>query len=187
MNGTVWTFANGLSALRLLLAYPIALLLGRTDDAGRVWLFALIALAALTDFFDGLAARRSGTVTDVGKILDPLADKIVVGTMAMLLTLRGLIPAWFVAVVVGRDICILAGAWYLQGTRGVVTQSNILGKWTVTVTAAYLIAAVAGGTQHWTSALLLPASCALLALSCISYVRRFLAAAQNAGPAAHQK
>jgi len=178
MNGTVWTFANGLSALRLLLAYPIALLLGRSDSAGRAWLFALIALAALTDFLDGLAARRFGKVTDVGKILDPLADKIVVGTMAVLLTLRGLIPAWFVAAVVGRDLCILAGAWYLHRTRKIVTQSNVLGKWTVTVTAAYLVAAVAEGTEHWSSALLLPASCALLALSFISYIRRFLTAAK---------
>jgi len=187
MNGTLWTFANGLSALRLMLAYPIGVLLGRSDDAGRTWLFALIALAALTDFLDGVAARRLGNVTDVGKILDPLADKIVVGTMAVLLTLHGLIPAWFVGVVVGRDLCILAGAWYLHGTRGFVTQSNILGKWTVTVTAAYLVAAVATGPQHWTSTILLPASCTLLALSFTSYVRRFLAAAQNAGPAAQPK
>jgi CDP-diacylglycerol--glycerol-3-phosphate 3-phosphatidyltransferase len=178
MNGSVWTLANGLSVLRLLLAYPIAMLLGRSDDAGRAWLFTLIAIAALTDFFDGLAARRLGTVSDFGKILDPVADKIVVGTMAVLLTLRGMIPAWFVAAVIGRDVCILAGAWYLRGARGVVTQSNVLGKWTVAVTAAFLVAAVAAGAHHWTYAFLLPACCALLSLSFISYVRRFLAAAK---------
>jgi CDP-diacylglycerol--glycerol-3-phosphate 3-phosphatidyltransferase len=71
--------------------------------------------------------------------LDPLADKIGVGVVSVVLVVRGLVPVWFVAFLVARDLLILSGGILLRVRQGVVLPSNTTGKWTVGVIAAALI------------------------------------------------
>ena len=73
MRENPWTVSNGLSALRIVLVVPISLLLLHGGD-DRFLILSLILLAVLTDYFDGVFARRSGRVTELGKIIDPVAD-----------------------------------------------------------------------------------------------------------------
>ncbi len=108
----------------------------------RLWGLALLGIAALTDKLDGVIARRYNQITEWGKILDPLADKIGIAVVAIVLVQLGQIPLWFLLAIVARDVLILAGGMYLKRRRGIVEQSNLLGKWTIGVLAATMALAM---------------------------------------------
>jgi CDP-diacylglycerol--glycerol-3-phosphate 3-phosphatidyltransferase len=104
-----WNVANALTALRLLLVpvFGWLLLVDGGDDARYRALAALaFAVAAVTDRIDGELARRRGLVTDVGKIADPIADKALIGTALVGLSLLGELPWWITVVVLVREIGI---------------------------------------------------------------------------------
>ena len=97
---------NALSLLRLFMVpVVVALLLAGSDGMAA----ALFVLAAVTDFLDGRLARRTGP-TRIGQILDPVADRLMLSSVAMVLALRGLLPVWAVAILVGRDLLALVGS-----------------------------------------------------------------------------
>jgi CDP-diacylglycerol--glycerol-3-phosphate 3-phosphatidyltransferase len=142
MTGRTWTLSNGLSILRILLVVPVSILLSSGSAGDRVTAALLIALAALTDYLDGLIARKRNQVTGFGKIIDPVADKVGIGAVTVILAARGELPAWFAAAVVGRDLAILASAAFLSGRGAGVPQSNRAGKWAAGVMALTVFAAV---------------------------------------------
>lgn len=136
------TVSNLLSLIRALLTLPFTLVMLSDMRDARWWGIGLLALAALTDKLDGDIARKFGQVTEWGKILDPLADKIGMAVLALVLVHLGLIPLWLMAVVLARDLLILIGGLYLKARRGYVEPSNTLGKWTVGVLAVTMALAL---------------------------------------------
>jgi cardiolipin synthase len=98
---------NVLCVIRMLLVYPVAhgILLGHYPEV-----LALFALAAFTDALDGFLAKRFGWTSDLGKHLDPLADKLLLVTVFVCLSLAKLAPWWLTATVLLRDLVIVAGA-----------------------------------------------------------------------------
>lgn len=126
----VWTVANIVTVLRLLLIpFFFSVLLSDRSD----WLaFALFAAAASTDFIDGMIARRTGTVTAIGKVIDPLVDRLLIASGVLGLYLIGRLPLWLVLVLVARDVYLLWGAYRLErfGERMPVTY---IGKVTTAV------------------------------------------------------
>ncbi len=70
----------------------------------------LFGVAAITDFFDGAAARRFGSATPAGAYLDPIADKLLLSGVYLAMAIAAILPWWFVALIFGRDLLILAGA-----------------------------------------------------------------------------
>ena len=137
-----FTISNLLSISRAVLAIPFALVMLSNSPNTTLWGIVILALAALTDKFDGVLARKLNEVTEWGKILDPVCDKIGMGVVAIVLVKLNLIPLWFVVAMVGRDLLILAGGIYVKKTKGVVLQSNQLGKWTIGVLALAMFAAL---------------------------------------------
>ena len=106
LSDRIFTVPNALSLLRLFMVpVVVALLLGGVDGLAA----ALFILAALTDFLDGRIARRAGP-TRLGRILDPVADRLMLSSVAVVLAIRGLLPAWAVAILVGRDLLALVGS-----------------------------------------------------------------------------
>src|SRR5918998_3805692 len=106
LGDRVFTVPNALSLARLFMVPGVvALLLARADGLAA----ALFVLAAVTDFLDGRLARRVGP-TRLGQILDPVADRLMLSSVAVVLAVRGLLPAWAVAILVGRDLLALAGS-----------------------------------------------------------------------------
>ena len=102
----VFTVPNTLSLARLFMVPGVvSLLLARADGLAA----AVFVLAAVTDFLDGRLARRAGP-TRLGQILDPLADRLMLSSVAVVLAVRGLLPAWVVAILVGRDLLALVGS-----------------------------------------------------------------------------
>jgi cardiolipin synthase len=98
---------NALCVLRMLLVAPVAWLLTRGEYQSTLVLFGF---AAATDGLDGFLAKRCGWTSELGKILDPLADKILLVGVFITLAALGLIPLWLALAAVGRDVVITAGA-----------------------------------------------------------------------------
>jgi len=141
----IWTISNLLSLSRIVLLAPFALLLSSDSPDRYVGLGLVIGIGILTDFLDGFLARKLHQVTDLGKILDPLADKISVGGAAILFVVAGMLPLWYVLVVILRDLVILAGAVYIKTKKNVVTQSNWPGKIAVSLVAIVLLFSIIPG------------------------------------------
>jgi cardiolipin synthase (CMP-forming) len=107
----IFTVPNALSLARLFMVpIVVALLLVRADGLAA----AVFVLASVTDFLDGKLARRSGP-TRLGQILDPVADRLMLSSVAVVLAVRGLLPAWAVAILVGRDLLALLGGIVVGG------------------------------------------------------------------------
>ncbi|MBN1777358.1 MAG: CDP-diacylglycerol--glycerol-3-phosphate 3-phosphatidyltransferase [Clostridiales bacterium] len=118
---------NKLTILRVATIPVIVVLLSVDSPACRVAGTALFVLACLTDWLDGFIARRQGIVTDFGKFLDPVADKLLV--LCTMITLAGLgqLPAWVCVVVLFRELTV-DGLRLIAAQKGVVIAAGKLGK-----------------------------------------------------------
>jgi cardiolipin synthase len=180
MNRQLWTVSNSLSILRIILVIPLALTISSGTADNRLYAVGLTILIVLTDFLDGFFARKFGQITEFGKILDPLADKIAVAVVCVILALEGVLPFWFVLAAVTRDILILLGGLYLSKQKGIVLQSNMIGKWTVGVLSMYIFFLVLHLQQFsWLNDVLLVLSLLMLIVSFAVYVRRFIRTVNN--------
>jgi cardiolipin synthase len=136
------TAANQLTILRMLLipAFVILLLYGY-----RGWALVTFFLAGITDLLDGLAARWSGQKTTLGAWLDPMADKLLLVTMFVMLTLPGIssanrLPLWFTVLVISRDVAIVLTVAVVNLAVGPRTfRPSIYGK---IATATYILTGV---------------------------------------------
>ncbi|MEO0073637.1 MAG: CDP-alcohol phosphatidyltransferase family protein [candidate division WOR-3 bacterium] len=119
------TLPNLLSASRLLLLPPVLLLLIRGHSVAAL---SLMCLCWITDALDGYVARHTNRVTELGKALDHIVDKIWVGSvLGVLVSLRNL-PIGLVIAVITRDLLIIAGSTVLLKRRGTLPSSDVVGK-----------------------------------------------------------
>jgi len=88
---------------------------------------AVFLIAALSDILDGYLARKTGTVTDIGKFLDPLADKVMVATSLILLINLDRLAAWIALIIILREM-VITGLRGMASTRGTVIAASSLGK-----------------------------------------------------------
>lgn len=126
----IYTKSNLLSLFRLLLAIPLWMLL---DDfeSNRFYVFGICIFAAFTDLLDGYLARKFDEVTEFGKIIDPLADKVAMAAIVIKLYLIGEIDPFYFFLIIGRDSLIFLGGIFVSRKLGKVLPSNKLGKITV--------------------------------------------------------
>lgn len=125
---------------RLILVIPITYLI--LEDGPLVWLFGLLAVVVMTDWFDGRVARWSKSVSDWGKVLDPLADKVAAAAIVLALVVRGTLPLWFLGVMAARDSAIVLGGAVLARRTGHVLMSVWMGKVAVTALSITVLAAL---------------------------------------------
>jgi len=102
------TVPNVICLLRMALAVPIVWLLARGHYGATLILFAI---AGVSDILDGYLAKTFNWATELGKVLDPVADKLLLVSVFITLTWLGLVPLWLAAVAVARDVIIGIGAW----------------------------------------------------------------------------
>jgi CDP-diacylglycerol--glycerol-3-phosphate 3-phosphatidyltransferase len=185
MNRSVWTISNFLSVVRILFVVPISLLLWSGGDDGRSWAAALILIGATTDLLDGWLARKLDQVSEFGKIIDPLADKVAIGAICFILAIREMIPLWFFLVVIVRDLLIFVGGIYVRRSKGMILQSNYPGKWAAAVIAWYILITVAVPSSDlvMVKELLQIASLLMLAISFTLYLNRFISVTHRGTPA----
>jgi len=128
----IFTISNGISFLRFLLVIPLWFLLDNYGSQSvRYITFALCLFVAATDMLDGYIARKLNQVTEVGKIIDPLADKAAMAVVVVKLFLINEISAFFFFTIILRDITIFIGGLFVAKILGRVLPSNKLGKITV--------------------------------------------------------
>ncbi|MBW1989427.1 MAG: CDP-diacylglycerol--glycerol-3-phosphate 3-phosphatidyltransferase [Deltaproteobacteria bacterium] len=129
---------NNLTLYRMY-AVPAVVLLLIWPNRVFLWIAAaLFALAAITDGLDGYYARRWGLVSNLGKFLDPLADKLMVASALIMLTANGWVPGWVTTLIVGREIAV-TGLRGIGAEKGVVIAAEKLGKWKMGFQIAALI------------------------------------------------
>lgn len=166
-----WTLSNAVSLLRVVLILPAVWLIALGKD--YVWeAFGVVAVMIVSDWIDGWLARRWGEISQWGKILDPLADKVAVGAITIAMVVFKGLPVWLVVVVLLRDVVIFLGGMYLVKRRDVLLSSNFWGKVTTLVLSGLLLAYL------WDAEVLKPAliglSVVFLVVSLISYSRQFV-------------
>ena len=117
---------NALTVLRLAVVPVLAVVLlqdGGQDVSGRWWAAVLFVLAILTDWSDGAIARRTGTVTEFGKLADPIADKALTGMALIGLSILDLLPWWVTVVILARELGVtLLRVWVIR--HGVIPASR---------------------------------------------------------------
>jgi len=104
----------------------------------------LFSAAAITDYLDGYLARKRGLVTNFGRVMDPVADKLLVSTTFIMLTALGWVPAWMVCVIVGREIAV-------TGLRNIIAENreDVSASWLGKYKTGFQIAAIIPIVFHY--------------------------------------
>ena len=127
---------NSLTLLRIFFVpLLVAVLLGHSPNVillgyavhFEVWGVLILATAAATDWLDGMIARRRGEVTTLGILLDPIADKLLITAAFISLVDMGLVPAWMVVIIIGREFTVL-GLRNIASAEGLTIAASSLGK-----------------------------------------------------------
>ena len=119
--------ANKLAMLRVVMIPAFVIVLYADFEGCRYVALALFAIASFTDFLDGYIARSRNLVTDFGKFMDPLADKVLVMTAMLMFVSWGQMPAWVLAVVLARELAV-SGLRMIAATEGKVIAAAWSGK-----------------------------------------------------------
>ena len=155
-------------------AVPLVVVLYVWDFSGHdYWATAVFAVAMATDWFDGRLARRSGRTSALGSLLDPVADKLLVLTVMIVLVGRDVFPGWMVAAIVAREL-LVSGLRLAALERGVVLQARDLGRlktWTQAVAAGLGGLAAAGAFDDSIAVWALAVALALTWISGLDYAR----------------
>ncbi len=171
------TLATKITLLRVLLIPLVVLLLYFESPTNCVLAALAFCLAGVTDWADGYVARRNLMVTNMGKFLDPLADKMLVSAVLVMLVRLGWAPAWVVIVIVCREL-VVTGLRAVAMDEGVVMAADRYGK----IKTCLQMAAILPLTIHYPlwgldmdfwGTLLLYLSMLMAVYSCFNYFRNF--------------
>lgn len=166
---------NKLTILRVIMIpfFLVFLYLGNGDMSAGKWIaFGIFIAASLTDMLDGKIARKYNLVTNFGKFMDPLADKLLVCSAMIALTDMGRIPAWIVIIIIAREF-IISGFRLIAAEKGTVIAAGIWGKCKTAVQmvmVCFLIADLGGSVIHIIEQVLIYVSLALTIISLADYL-----------------
>lgn len=118
---------NTLTLSRIFLTPLLVVILLTRIDGKEIYGVVIFVVAAITDYLDGYIARKRNQVTDVGKLLDPIADKLLITSAFISLVELNLAPAWMVVIIVGREFAV-SGIRSIAASQGYVMPANVLGK-----------------------------------------------------------
>lgn len=139
MRKEIFYISNLLSLSRLLLTVIAACILLSSMSEKYLITIGLIIVVWISDLLDGFLARKLNEVTELGKMIDPLADKLFIAVLSIILMAQNVIPTWFVLIIVFRDLLIFAGGLYLKYSRKTVLMSNWIGKISVFIIGLTLL------------------------------------------------
>ncbi len=123
----MFNLANKITLARILIVPFIVILLYFPGKVTGLIAFFLFFVASATDMVDGFIARREGLVTSFGKFLDPLADKLLISSVLIMLTHLGWVPAWITIVIICREL-IVTGLRAMAADEGIVIAADKYGK-----------------------------------------------------------
>jgi CDP-diacylglycerol--glycerol-3-phosphate 3-phosphatidyltransferase len=153
-------FPNRLTILRLILTLPFVAALSLQFPGAKLLALILFIASSATDYADGYIARKFHLITDFGKLMDPLVDKIMTISAFICLVSLGSVPAWAVIVIVSREF-LITGLRLVAATRGKVLPAERLGKLkTVSQIVTILYCLIVVATMGQSGALVSPATVA---------------------------
>lgn len=178
MPGKTLNLPNALTLVRILSVPLLVYTLLGGIPGGHLWAALVFAAGALTDVADGYVARRTGQVTAVGKLIDPLADKLLVAAALVALVELGMLSTWVVLVILGREFAI-TGLRAVAASDGVVIAASPWGKLkTLLQVAAIVLLITARGPEVAALRLVVPwvlaAAVIVTVVSGIDYGWRYL-------------
>ena len=164
--------SNLLSITRVVLLIPIYFLFKLQTTIGNYLIVVVMFMVVATDYFDGRLARKFEQRSDLGRILDPVADKICVLFAALMLIKFRDLPVWYVILLAARDLSILLIGLMISLKKRIVVESNKIGKVTVAGLALVIISFTLDiGPVQW---IFLWISVGLVAISSLSYLREMI-------------
>lgn len=119
---------NRLTLLRIIAIPGIIILLHFPGKMTTLIAAILFSIAAITDWLDGYWARRYGMVSNLGKVMDPVADKLLMSSSFIMLTYHGWVPAWVVCAIIGRELAV-TGLRNVIAEKGEDLSASMLGKY----------------------------------------------------------
>ncbi len=181
----VFNVPNGLTFLRLILAPLIVVLLVNDAHTSALIIFLL---AGITDGLDGYFARSLRERTEVGRVLDPIADKILLCSTLVTLGFLGHLPLWLVLIAVGRDVILVLGSCLLYAVSGRLGYPpSAMGKLATLLQILTVVAAMMVGGGDLLLVLLVWGTAAVTILSGLDYMYRgaveLIFGSRNASPA----
>lgn len=163
---------NKLTILRVILVPVFVILMLAPLSWGRWAALAVFIIASLTDTADGYIARKYNLVTDFGKFMDPLADKLLVCAAMICLITTGQLPAWIVIVIISREF-IISGFRLIAAEKGIVIAASWWGKIKTVVQMVMICALLINAGAAWFKVLeqiLIYAALVLTVVSLIDYI-----------------
>ena len=164
---------NLLSLLRIAAVFIPVYLISTKNPDYRAFAAILVVIGIGTDILDGYLARKLGQVSDLGKILDPFADKFCTAILALSLYFYSDFPLWAVVLILSRDVAVLIVSGLFIKKTSMILTSNLIGKLAALSWGIVILIYIIDWSPFKTPALIVAAT--LVALSVISYTRNFVA------------
>lgn len=165
---------NKLTVIRMFLVPVfVILMMLPAGTAGRYAALAVFIAASLTDFFDGRIARKNNLVTDFGKFMDPLADKLLVCSAMICLISTGQLDSWIVIIIISREF-IISGFRLVASDNGIVIAASFFGKikTVAQMTMIILLLLDLGGIFDVINIIVVYLALALTVISLIDYIAK---------------
>ena len=164
---------NKLTLFRVvMIPFFVVFMLAPIGGAAAKWIaLAIFIIASLTDALDGYLARRDNLITDFGKFMDPLADKLLVCSALICLVELDKIPCWVVIIIIAREF-IISGFRLIAADNGVVIAASYWGKFKTVSQMVMIILVIAdlGGVFYTIGQIFIYLSMALTVISLIDYL-----------------
>lgn len=164
---------NKLTVLRMVLVpfMVLFLLTGWSGEANRYICLAIFVVASVTDWFDGYLARKYDLVTNFGKFMDPLADKLLVCSSMICMISLGRLQSWIVIIIIAREF-IISGFRLIAAENGVVIAANYWGKFKTVAQMIMIILLILnwGGVFGVLTQIFIWLALALTVISLLTYI-----------------
>lgn len=179
---TIYTWSNLISLSRIIAAAAIIYIHYTNGNLFTTTIMWLVIYGVISDYLDGLVARKTNSISEFGKLLDPIADKMAISALFVYTVYLGWIPLWFLIFSIVRDSLIMIGSRVIQKRHGKVAMSVMSGKISVNVQALYWISVFfLPGYQFATAhTFLMGAAVSAMLISFYDYITRFRAIMKGA-------
>ena len=164
---------NRLTVLRVCMVpvFVVFMLWNGLGSSAKYVAVVIFILASMTDWLDGYLARKNNLVTDFGKFMDPIADKLLVCSAMICLVEKGALPAWIVIIIIGREF-IISGFRLVASDKGVVIAASYWGKFKTVSQMLMVILLILdlGGVFHTIAQVLMWIALVLTVVSLADYM-----------------